>query len=123
MPMTVDFRAGLVDLGGTVIGGITNLSLPTNSEIEKEIVAGNASPQSATLNAVKPIASFTTQEISAALAGLGSAGRCISNMQIYAQLNTCDGVNLTNAIRYTILEGALVPTTLTIPRKSSMACT
>lgn len=127
MAWSEDFRAGHVtryflgDSAAAGIYGITQMRLSANSEVRTERTSGSVYPDAASLDAVKPVLSFTTLDLHNAITQLTLLGKCITNdtgkpgLTAYGQKMSCAGIVSGSVHRsMTIRQGLCVPRTLTI---------
>lgn len=122
-----DFRAGhitrffLGDSAAIGIYGISQMRLSPNTEVRSERTSGAIYPDSAAVDAVKPVLSFTTFDLENAIEQLTVLGKCITfdtgkpGLVAYGQQMSCAGVGGAGVHRsMTIKQGLVVPRTLTI---------
>lgn len=132
MVWTNDMRISVVEVhtvgmaSAEVIGGISTSRIEGNPEVTHELTAGNIYAGTATLETVRPVASFTTFSLAQAIAVLGLVGKCVESdvshpgINLYAQKQTCTGpsAGATNRL-YNVKTGLLVPRTLTVDHRGN----
>ena len=119
--MSQDTQHGLsaVVLDTDVLGGISALSCKTGSEIRNETRSNEVYPRFQSLVAQKPVATFSTSAIAAALDLAGPTGCDIDGLTagliFYAQAGADGGTRAGAAShrKYVITDGILIPKTLT----------
>lgn len=103
----------------TVLGGISALSMKTNSEIRNEPRSNEVYPRFQSLVAQKPAGTFSTSAIAAALDLAGPTGLDIdglsNGLHFYAQKGADGGsrAGATSHRKYVMADGILIPKTLT----------
>lgn len=132
MPWSRDFRAGTIqknavgDASALTVRSLVNVQIRANSEVRKDQASGSLFPDTAALDAVKPVASFTTFDINGALAAFGLSGLCFTSdvskpgLLIYSQKQACAGV-ASGSVHdsYQIRQGVIVPRTLTVEHRGN----
>lgn len=119
--MTVDNAHGVygIDVAGTPLGGITDISLPTNTVLQGNSSDGNIYNRFVSMFSQSPIPTFTTQSVAAALALIGVEGLAIATgsvLTMYAQKRQEGGsrVSTNNHQQFLITEGIVFPTSLSV---------
>lgn len=133
-PWTNDYRLHSIRFhpdGGSelIITGITQGSLNANTEVDKEVTSGHHFPQSAHIRRIAPVASFSSYNLAAlwGVDGPGVAGgtaTCIHStvnpgLQMYFSKMICNGPDAGGHLEYTIGEGLIVPTSLSVDHRGS----
>jgi hypothetical protein len=104
--------------GATLLGGITQMTLPTGTDLRSETPSGQLYPQIQTVNAQNIRPSWTTKAIAKALAEVGLTGLDISTLtnglRLYAQKHADGGTRAGTSShkRYDIKQGMVIPVTL-----------
>lgn len=129
-----DFRCSTIAVdssggagGELFIRSISRSNVRPNSEISKEVESQSIYPDTVVLNAVKPMASFTTYDLPGAIAALGLFGKCLTGgtaddygIKLFGQKQSCSGVAGGSVHDvYTIANGVVVPTSLTVDHRGS----
>ncbi len=117
------FTAHSVDIDSSIVGAITSVSLPTNTETTGDD-GGELYNTSRSLVSQFPVFSVTTKSVQAALKKVGLTGLCFSAALSNGPIDIFGKVGAdcknspasTDNARYRIAAGLIVPTTLTIPR-------
>ena len=127
-----DFRVSVVekhvatDGSAVLIEGVTQADISANITVKREVAANSIFAKVATVEAVKPVASFTTYNIAQAFGagGLGLSGLCVTSdgshpgITLYAQKQGCSGASAGSVHRkYTIATGILAPQSLTVDHR------
>lgn len=141
MPWTNDQRLFAINYfpdantAAIVFGGVTNASMPGNPEILSEISSGQIYPGAASLQVLRPVFSFTSFD----LQGLWQTGTdngpglnggplsCVHGdtnpgVELFYAFYECAGPSTDVGSvhrKYTIGEGVLVPTTLTVDHRGN----
>lgn len=130
-----DFRPstiGVKSIGESekLVRGISSSSIRANTEITKEVASQSIYPDTVIASAVKPVASFTTYDIRGAIDALGLLGKCITSdvddygMKLWGQAQSCAGIQAGSVHDlYTIANGLVVPTTLTVDHRGNCQLT
>lgn len=107
--------------GATVIGGITQQNVNLGTQVRGEASSGEVYARFQSVVAQKPAATFTTLNVAAALAVSGLTAKAISALSpatllLWAQKIAEGGsrAGVTSHRSYTINDGILFPTTLTV---------
>lgn len=112
------FVISAVQKGATVIGGITQQSMPVGSLIQRERTSGEIYNRFIALNGQAPNASFTTRSLALALTNFPIIGADLNaaNLIIWAQRLLKGGTRSVSADheKFTIGEGVLVPSRLSV---------
>ncbi len=116
MAVTATYTIYAVDIGGTLLHGITQQALNTGTEVQGEISSGEVAPRFQSITAQKPQAQFTTLEVAAALSACGTMGMNIdgTDVLLFAQKRAAGGTFASGSVhrKYTLQHGILVPRTL-----------
>lgn len=133
-----DFRCSHIQLDSndttSVIGAVSQHSISGNPEIQKETTSGSIYPDTVILNALRPVARFTTFDIPGAITAFGSIGTvfgsCIikdvddTGLTLYLQKQSCAGVAAGSVhVSYTIPNGVVVPRTLNVDHRGNAQLT
>lgn len=115
-----DFGAYAVEYGPAVIGGITQLSEPTNTQTTSD-ESGDLYDNIRAVSQQSPVINFTTKSIGTTLALVPQQGQCISATPLVAwarQKEDCSNAPLgTNShTKYTIPLGLIIPVSLSAQR-------
>lgn len=114
-----------------IVGGITNMAIQGNPEILAEISAGQIMPGTASLQTLRPVASFTSFDLSGLLGvngpGLnGGSDSCIHGtvnpgVEMFFAYYDCAGPGGTGTVhrKYQVSEGIIVPTSLTVDHRGN----
>ncbi len=127
-----DYRAGTIqknavgDASATTVRGLSNVQIRANSEVRKEQASGSLFADTASLDAVKPVASITTFDIPGAIAAFGLTGQCFTSdvskpgITIFAQKQDCAGI-ASGSVHdsYQIRQGVIVPRTLSVEHRGN----
>lgn len=119
--MSVSRRHSLwaVEIGATVIGGITQQDLVPDNEIRNDATSGEVYNRFVSLVAQNPKFTFTSKGIAAALNASGmfgySFGGHANGVRLYAQKHThgAQRAGATSHRQYKMLSGILVPVSIT----------
>lgn len=107
-----------VDVGGTMLGGITSQGLPTNTTVRGEPTSGAVSPGFQALVGQEPRGTFGTMHIASALDLLTAQGADVGaltgGLSFYAQKNAFGGARASGSVhrKYNFADGIAVPRTL-----------
>lgn len=120
--MSVSTLHGLyaVEAGSAVIGGIVQCALATGTDIRADAANGEVYARNQSVIAQKVGGSFTSMAIQDALDVIPVLGKSIAaltgGLKVYAQQHAEGGTRTTgsNHRKFTILEGLIVPRTLTV---------
>lgn len=113
-----------------LIGGITQLDVPTGTEVRSEPTSGDPYPSHQAIVAQRPRANFTTHHIARALDATGLVGiplKSVTNFGLrlyaakYAEGST--PASGSNHLRWTIREGVLVPRRLSVSHQGDATLT
>ena len=126
---------------GRVISGMSTQAMPGNPEILAEVSAGEIYPGAASLQSLRPVASFTSFDLAGLLDSTASYGpginingnNCIHandsapnepGLELFYALYQCagpaaNGAGVFDHTKYTIPEGIIVPTTLTVDHRGN----
>lgn len=104
----------------TLIGGITQQSLPLGSEVTAQQTAGNSYAAIGTINAIKPRGMFTTYSVGALVGLLGLRGACLAGganpgLEMWELRYTACGALATTTTphrKLTIPNGLVIPKTI-----------
>lgn len=132
MPWSRDYRAGTIvknavgDVSATTVRGLSTVQIRANSEVRKEQASGSLFADTASLDAVKPVASFTTFDINGAITAFGLAGMCFTSdvskpgITIFSQKQDCAGI-ASGSVHdsYQIRQGVIVPRTLNVEHRGN----
>lgn len=132
MPWSRDFRAGTIqknavgDVSALTVRSLVNVQIRANSEVRKDQASGSLYADTATLDATKPVASFTTFDIPGAISAFGLTGTCFTSdvthpgITIYSQKQECAGI-ASGSVHdsYQIRQGVIVPRTLTVEHRGN----
>jgi hypothetical protein len=119
MALSTQHGNSVVLLNTDIVPGITAFSCKTGSEIRAEPRSNEVYPRFRSLVAQKPVATFSTSAIAAALDLAAATGLDIDSLAAgmigYAQAGADGGTRLgaTSHNKYTIADGLLVPRSLT----------
>ncbi len=113
------------------IAGVANQRIVANSEIAREIPADSLFPETASVTAVRPVASFTTWNITQAIdnLGLGGPDSCIEGdgthpgLTFWFNTRECGGPSSNNFDKYVMREGIIVPRILTVDHRANAQIT
>ena len=110
----------------TIISGMSTATINGNPDVQREVTAGSIFAETASLNTIRPVVSFTTFNIEAALdgPGLGGAASCITSavnpgVFLYYARYDCAGPDVTagDHLQYGIAQGVMVPTSLNVDHR------
>ena len=134
MTWTKDYRLHSVRFfpdGGSdlVISGITAANIAPNPEVLREVTSGNIYANTATLQTLRFVGSFTTQNLDAVLGANGpgiNAGTasCITSVTnsgldfIFARQG-CAGPEASGHLTYNVANGVIVPTSMTVDHRGN----
>ena len=131
-----DYRVSVVqrhfagDSAAVLIEGIFNEDLQANVTVKREVAANSVFAKVASIESVKPVATFSTYNIAQALDadGLGLSGICITSdethpgLNMYAQKQGCSGPASGSVHRkYNIATGILAPQSLSVDHRGDSA--
>ncbi len=118
-----------VEFDATRLGGQTSYNLGSGSEVANETKSGFYSPEIPTLNAQKPVAGFTTNQIARALGLCGALGTSIDNLatglKYYLRQRAEGGTRTAGSAhdKYTMRGGIVFPTSLTVDHQGDATIT
>lgn len=116
--------------GAEIISGISEGGINANSEVTRETTVGNLYAEAASLQGLRPVASFTTYNIAQAIdtLGIGGAASCVTSdgthpgIKLYFAAWECAGPKSgvgSNHRVYNVKEGILVPRQLTVEHRGN----
>jgi hypothetical protein len=115
----------------TLIGGITQQSIPLGTQITTQQTAGNAYSSIGTINAIKPRGMFTTYSVGALATVLGLRGACLAGganpgLEMWELLYTACGaisVASTPHRKLVIPNGIVIPKTISCSHQQDATMT
>lgn len=120
MPGVADIFGNFeVEFDTTMVGGITEYNLGTGTQVANDTMSGAVYPQHLSINAQKPVASFSTVQIARALDNCALTGTSIAGLgagfkfYLYQHSEGSTRAGASSHRKLTINEGIIVPTSLT----------
>lgn len=119
-----------VELGATLIDGITSVGIPLGIETGADASSGEPYPRHRFFRSQRPRPTFDTLDINVALGVVGTMGVSISDLSggvdLYAQQKQHGGIHASGSVhrKYSISQGMVVPTSLNCQHQqdASLSC-
>lgn len=114
------------------LSAMSNQSLQANSEVLREVPGGALFAESASLQTVRPLLSFTTFDLATAISafGIGGSGGCITSdvdepgLDLYFAKRTCAGFDAASThLKYNVAAGIIVPRSLNVSHRENATIT
>lgn len=119
------------DVSATLIGGVTEQSIDTGTEVNAEVTAGATAPQYGEISAAQSAGSFVTADLATTLGKLGTRGACLTGgatpgFALYKLQKEPCGDLAAGAVhgKSTIGNGRIVPRTLSASHgsRATLSC-
>ena len=123
--MGVERKHGIwaVDVGGSILGGISQQNVRTGTQVAGESTDGEVYVRHQSINEQKPVATWTTNWIATALALIGLTGKAIEDLggglSLYAQKHAKGGTRAGAGShrKYNMTEGLILPQALSVQHR------
>ena len=108
-----------------VIGSMADVGMPTDSEVVREVNAGNIYAEHSHTSFRASMINMTTWNLAEIFRILGTAGFCINTtdpqtgVHVYVARYDCNQIAASGHVRYTVRKGMVYPTSMTVDHQQN----